>query len=192
MNGQVLRQLYETYGRELFLYLYSLCNNRELAEDLMQETFVKALLSLSEEHTNMRAWLYMVARNLYYSMYRRTKKEVLWEWTLLEETTQGAQQGEETGAPPGRAKRILGQMAVQEKELLDRLIQKEEYQLLYVALSRLKPIKREVLELQYFSRIPLKQIAVILNMKPEHVRVLSHRAKQEIRKYMEEAGYEIS
>lgn len=166
MNGQILRQLYERYGRELFLYLYSLCENRELAEDLTQETFVKALLSLSEEHTNMRAWLYVVARNLYYSTYRKTRKEVLWEQTLPEETEQ-------------------------EKELLDRLIQKEEYQLLYVALSRLKPIKREVLELQYFGRIPLKQIAAILNMKPEHVRVLSHRAKQEIRKYMEEAGYEI-
>lgn len=166
MNGQMLRQLYEMYGRELFLYLYSLCGNRELAEDLMQETFVKALLSLSEEHANMRAWLYMVARNLYYSVYRRSNREVIWEKVSLEK-------------------------AAEEKELLDRLIQKEEYQLLYMALSGLKPVKREVLELQYFSRIPLKQIAVILNMKPENVRVLSHRAKQEIRKYMEEAGYEI-
>lgn len=191
MNGQMLRQLYEMYGRELFLYLYSLCENRELAEDLTQETFVKALLSLSEEHTNMRAWLYVVARNLYYSAYRKTKKEVLWEQTLLEETG-GTPPGEETGKMPrGKAKNLFGRAPEQEKELLDRFIQKEEYQLLYVALSRLKPIKREVLELQYFGGMPLKQIAAILNMKPEHVRVLSHRAKQEIRKYMEEADYEI-
>lgn len=34
------------------------------AEDLMQEVFVKALLSLKDEHTNFRAWLYKVAHNL--------------------------------------------------------------------------------------------------------------------------------
>ena len=71
MDGQVLLRLYEAYGRELFLYLYSLCKSRETAEDLMQETFVKALLSLPDGHANVRAWLYMVARNLYYDMCRR-------------------------------------------------------------------------------------------------------------------------
>lgn len=166
MNGQILRQLYETYGRELLLYLYTLCGNRELAQDLMQETFVKALLSLSEEHTNMRAWLYMVARNLYYSDRRRATREVLWEEPLLEGSAQ-------------------------DQDLLDELIQKEEYQMLYCALSRLSPEKREILQMQYFGGIPLKQIAVILNKKAETVRVLSHRARQEVKRYMKEAGYEI-
>ena len=55
MDGQVPQRLYEAYGRDLFLYLYSLCKSRETAEDLMQETFVRALLSLSDEHVNVRA-----------------------------------------------------------------------------------------------------------------------------------------
>ena len=77
MDGQVLLRLYEAYGRELFLYLYSLCKSRETAEDLMQETFVKALLSLPDGHANVRAWLYMVARNLYYDMEKsRTHGEI--------------------------------------------------------------------------------------------------------------------
>lgn len=82
--------------------------------------------------------------------------------------------------------------AAPERELLDKLIQKEEEQMLYAALSKLDSVKREVLELQYFSEMPLRQVAQILGMKPENVRVLSHRAKREVKKYMEEAGYEVS
>ena len=46
MDSQMIQQLYEAYGKELFLYLYSLCRNRELSQDLLQETYVKAILSL--------------------------------------------------------------------------------------------------------------------------------------------------
>ena len=48
MENELLRQLYRKYQRELYLYLYSLCKNHELAEDLLQETFVKALLALPD------------------------------------------------------------------------------------------------------------------------------------------------
>ena len=48
----------------------------ELVEDLLQETFLKALLSLPDDHTNMRAWLYLVARNLLFNYYHREKEKV--------------------------------------------------------------------------------------------------------------------
>ena len=41
----------------------------------MQETFVKAFLSLPDVNKNVRAWLYMVARNLFFNHYRREKVE---------------------------------------------------------------------------------------------------------------------
>lgn len=65
MEKDILKQLYQKYRKEIYLYLYSLCKNSSLAEDLLQETFLKALLSLPDDHTNMRAWLYLVARNLF-------------------------------------------------------------------------------------------------------------------------------
>lgn len=42
----MIKQLYHQYGKELFLYLYSMCQQKELAEDLLQETFLKAILAL--------------------------------------------------------------------------------------------------------------------------------------------------
>ena len=65
MKDVLLKTLYQTYSREIYLYLYSLCGQTAMSEELMQETFLKARLSLRESHTNMRAWLYTVARNLY-------------------------------------------------------------------------------------------------------------------------------
>ena len=77
MDNKILEMLYRQYQKELYLYLYSLGGDRQLAEDLLHETFLKALLALPDGHTNMRAWLYMVARNLFYNDQKRRKKEIL-------------------------------------------------------------------------------------------------------------------
>ena len=39
MEKDILKQLYQKYRKEIYLYLYSLCKNSSLAEDLLQETF---------------------------------------------------------------------------------------------------------------------------------------------------------
>lgn len=167
MENELLRQLYRKYRRELYLYLYSLCKNHELAEDLLQETFLKALLALPDGHTNMRAWLYMVARNLFFNYHKKEKY-------------------------------IAGMEAVTEiadedaEEMLERLFVEERSRLLYQALQRLDTTKREVLILQYFAELTQKDIAAILHLTPENVRVLGYRGKRELRKYMEEIGYDIS
>ena len=75
MDNRILSELYNAYAREIYLYLYSLCKDAQLAEDLMQESFCKAILALSSEHTNMRAWLYTVARNLCLNELKKRNRE---------------------------------------------------------------------------------------------------------------------
>ena len=75
MDEALLKQLYQKYHKELYLYLLTLCKSKEVAEDILQETFLKAILSLSESHTNMRAWLYLVARNLYFNHSKKQKQQ---------------------------------------------------------------------------------------------------------------------
>ena len=79
VDNQILLKLYSLYQKELYLYLYSFCGDRHLAEDLLHETFLKALLALPDGHTNMRAWLYMVARNLFYNQQKKKSQEILME-----------------------------------------------------------------------------------------------------------------
>ena len=56
------KQIYEIYQRPLFLYALSLTKNIQDAEDLLQETFIKAFLSY-EKTGSIKYWLVTVLRN---------------------------------------------------------------------------------------------------------------------------------
>lgn len=159
MHGDALKLVYEQYSREIYLYLLSLCGNKATAEDLMQETFVKALLSLPDSHSNARAWLYTVARNLFLDMARRARFE---------------SPGLEADGPDS---------AAAPEELM---IEKQENERLGAALSRLDVRKREVIALRYFSELSFEEIASVMGLKPENVRVLAHRAKKELKALLED------
>ena len=77
MENDVLVRFYRAYSREIYLYLYGLSHNRQLSEDLMQETFAKALITVVTADTGIRAGLYKVARNLYFNTYRRDKRLII-------------------------------------------------------------------------------------------------------------------
>lgn len=167
MNSELLKKLYQTYSREIYLYLYSLCGQTALAEDLMQETFLKALLSLQESHTNVRAWLYMVARNLYWNECKKRRGEISIEDVDLEQDMLSS-------------------------DLLADVIRAEETRWLLRAMMTLSPIKREILQMQYFGGLMQGEIAHILSLTPANVRVLTLRAKKEIKEFWEEHGYDVS
>lgn len=58
-------------------FAVSLCGNSDRADDLVQETLVKAWGSLASftEGTNLTAWLFTILRNIYYSEYRKRRRE---------------------------------------------------------------------------------------------------------------------
>ena len=164
-DSKILKELYNKYYRELYLYVYTLSSSREIAEDLVQETFLKAILSLSDSHTNMRAWLYMVARNLYFNFAKKEKSK-----ESLDELN-------DTPSPSA--------------PVIEKIIENERRRVCFEALQSLQGAKKEILILQYFGGLSQKEIAATLHITPENVRVLSYRAKKELRKFMEENGYEI-
>jgi RNA polymerase sigma-70 factor, ECF subfamily len=59
-------------------FAVSLCGNPDRADDLVQETLVKAWANLDSfvEGTNLPAWLFTILRNFYYSEYRKRRREV--------------------------------------------------------------------------------------------------------------------
>lgn len=59
-------------------FAMSLCRNPTLADDLVQETVMKAWKSIErfETGTNMRAWLFTILRNTYYTTYTKARREV--------------------------------------------------------------------------------------------------------------------
>lgn len=84
----VIEELYETYRRELLLFGCSMTGSMERAEELLQETFLRAL---QHEHTlsglgaaQQRAWLYRTAKNVFLDQKRRSRYEAADEEELQE------------------------------------------------------------------------------------------------------------
>lgn len=65
---------------KLFAYIYGRVHSREVAEDLVQETFLRAGRALGKEAiTNMEGWLFRVARNGIADYFRGSKAQVEWQ-----------------------------------------------------------------------------------------------------------------
>lgn len=165
MEKDILEQLYAKYTRQVYLYIYSLCHNPDLAEDLMQETFLRAFCVVELSGTDILPWLLTVARNLYLDTYRREKRILLGE----------REEGEGAG---GHLER--------ESEVLKHLIRKEENRRLYEAIWKLKVIEREAIVLYYFSGLSQEQISQMLGVSYGSLRVMLYRAKRRLKELLEQ------
>ena len=150
----MIAELYTVYRTELLRYCCMICGNSSDAEVLLQETFVKALsnLDLLEElgEKERRAWLYKVARNLFYDACRRRTIEQNKQLPIEEETDGGFSEIETamiiSSLPPD-----LSQLFI--KRYIDGYTSKElaeEYGLspsgVRAALSRARKLLREQLK----------------------------------------------
>ena len=72
-------EIFERHQKELLRYCTGMCKNGELAQDLVQETFLKALQAGGDFEdlgpSQQRAWLYRTMKNLLYDKYRRAQVE---------------------------------------------------------------------------------------------------------------------
>lgn len=161
MDSDGIKELYNIYSRQVYIYAFSLCKNRHLAEDLMQEAFVKAMLSLECSHGNVEAWLYRVCRNLWIDHVRKSKhlSDVDIENIQIEDSSSG---------------------------FLDNIIRTEGALKMHNNIISMSPIFREVLILYYYLELPQNKIAEVLNMSNGAVRTLLYRARNKLKTIMEE------
>lgn len=76
MDRLTVHSWYEQYKNGIYRYALSLTKDLHLAEDILHDTFVKALLAGHRVATEKaQAWLYRVVRNLCYDSLRRSKHE---------------------------------------------------------------------------------------------------------------------
>ena len=126
--------LEDQYDR-IFKYLYFRLHDKDLAEDLTQEAFLRFLASRTYRHENRQLqYLYTIARNLCNQHYR--DREITYSL-------------EETGD--------LTESESFEQSLLQRLT-------LLDALNQLSPKEREILFLRYINEVPVSVIGGLYNI----------------------------
>jgi RNA polymerase sigma-70 factor (ECF subfamily) len=73
-SDEILGAIYDDHQRELYSFALHACRDRDAAEDLVQESFVRLMIEVDAGRmpTNVRAWLYRVIANLAISRGRRS------------------------------------------------------------------------------------------------------------------------
>jgi RNA polymerase sigma-70 factor, ECF subfamily len=139
----LLDELIVQYQHRLLRYLLYLTGNRELAEDLFQETWMRVLMRGSQFNGNSRfdTWLFTIARNLVIDLRRRRSM------VSLEEMCEGGDEDRPFEVPS------------QEKSPFEHLATMESGQLVAEALLTLDPLHREVLVLRFHEEMSLEEIA---------------------------------
>ena len=78
-NNQAFDILLERYKDKVYSYIYFSVRNDELAEDLFQETFVKAIVTIQQgrytENGKFPAWITRIAHNLVIDFFRQERNE---------------------------------------------------------------------------------------------------------------------
>lgn len=163
MEKEELAKLYRTMYRELFLYALFLTGKRHEAEDLVQEAFVKALLSYQKG--NFRAWMCRVMRNHFFNERRKNKKEFLDDGSVLNE------------------------VAVMDDDVLEVLFQEERKQKLARAIMKLPQLMKEVLLESIYMHMEDGEIARMHQLTKENVRQIRSRAKKRLIAKMKEGEH---
>ena len=160
MKPDIIDQLFSQYYNEALLYAISLCRNRTVAEDIVSDAFFKALTLADDSIRDFKPWLLTVCRNEFISACRKSSRFT----------------GEE----------IPEDLPDDREEVIEGIIRREEYRSLYRAIGLLPDTQKEVVTLFYFSGLPVKSIADIMGKSETNIKVLLCRARDKLRKIMEE------
>ena len=160
MNPYIIDQLFSQYYNEALLYSISLCRNRAMAEDIVSNAFFKALSMSDDSIRDFKPWLFTVCRNEFISICRKNSRFT----------------GDE----------IPENFADDREEVIESIIRMEEYRSLYHAIDLLPEMQREVVMLFYFSGLPIKSVADVIGKSETNIKVLLYRAREKLRRIMEE------
>lgn len=151
-------EVYQKYAQSVFQYLMSLSHDRDLAEELTQETFYQAIRCIDryDQSCKMSTWLCSIAKNQYRDYLRKhpPQKE------FSDDVTSGA-------STPSA-----------EKECLDSLSHME----LLKAMHALPEPYREILYLRLFADLSFKEIGDINGRSENWARVNFYRGKEKLKK----------
>ena len=154
--------LYEIHLRRIYRFLFFQINDEQEAEDLTEQTFIKAWEKLKsfriKKGGTFSAWLFKIAKNLMLDFFRK--------------------------------KRDVSLLDVPEPKTFDNVEEKiyldEKSRQLKRAIDKLPITLRQAVILRYFEELPYEQIAKALGKRKGAVRVIVFRALKALRKELQE------
>lgn len=158
-DKDALKDIYTAYAGFLFHMILGILKNRENAEDVTSEFFIK-LWEIADKYvpgTGHRAWLTRVARNMAIDYLRAHRREIPYD--VGERDFEAASFGENVGAGESGSPGGYGQESTYQDETAQEAVANISVQ---EALERLKPAEREVVHLKIIGDLTFEEISKML------------------------------
>ena len=165
------RELVRRYERPVFALLYRMVRDRELAEDLAQETFVKALNAIESYRPEFKfsSWIFKIANNAAIDHLRRRELDTL------------SLDGSPHAETPEAMQATALQIGARQESPLDAVEARELGGAIEAAIGRLRPEYRSCILLRHVEGRAYEEIAEILDLPLGTVKTYIHRARNELR-----------
>jgi RNA polymerase sigma-70 factor (ECF subfamily) len=170
------RELLARYERPVFSLLFRMVRDRELAEDLSQETFIKVLNNIDRYSTDFKfsSWLFKIANNVAIDHLRKRHIETV------------SIDGAPDATTPDQAKATALAIVSPGESPLEELESKELGSSIEKAIGRLRPEYRSCILLRHVEAYSYEEISEIVGLPLGTVKTYIHRARQELRDALEE------
>lgn len=163
MNDSVFHRLYDRYHQDVFQFLIYLVRNRQTAEDLVQEVYVRVIRAYSkfEGKSSEKTWLFSIAKNVAIDHFRKqtVRKKRLFEsfdWETM-------------------------QLASSDMLPEDIVLLNDEMKALLVALDHCTGDQKMVIIMRYFQELSIAETAEVLKWTEGKVKTTQHRAVKALR-----------
>ena len=154
---QNIEEIYKEYSTSVYKYLFCLTHNKEVAEDLTQETFVLAVKDIKKfrGECKLSVWLCQIAKHLWFKELKKRKENI-----SIEE---------------------INENVLYDDNLEDNYFLNEEKLKLFKDMQKLDEKSRNVMYLRIMGDLSYDEIGKILGKTSNWARVTFYRAKQKIK-----------
>ena len=146
-DNNAFDQLLKRHKARLFNFILSMVKDSDLADDIFQETFVKAIVTIRQGRYNYQgkfiAWIYRIARNLIIDSYRQDKVE------------NQLSTDDENGV------NLLNRSEFSEGTVEDTLIGMQIEEDLRALVTELPESQRQVVDMRFYQNLSFKEIAAL-------------------------------
>lgn len=164
---QNMEEVYRQYAQQVYRYLFSLCHDEALAEELTQEAFYQAVRSVKRYDASCKisVWLCQIGKHLWFQELRKRKRRKQYET----ESEQELQQQPDLSANVEAAAETS-----------------EEARALFRAIHKLEEPMREVIYLRLTGNFTFREIGELMERDENWARVTFYRGKQKLRQRRKE------
>lgn len=152
-----IESLYKEYFSTVYKYLYSLSHDKEISEELTQETFCRAIKTLDKfrEDCKVSVWLCQIAKYCWYEELKKTKPNIALNFDIPDYDLESIE---------------------------DKLVNNQNKKIIYEKISKLDELTQKVMYYRIVSNMSFKEIGHILGKSENWSRVIFYRGKEKILK----------